>query len=109
MFDISFGELLVVAVLGVIFIGPKELPVVVRAVARAVFKFKQFMHEVRGVVDDLADEAGVNDIKREMEEEFSRDIKMIKGDDGEYYEAYDISDFVPKDEMVKVSSKEEKS
>lgn len=107
MFDISFGELILVLVLSVVFIGPKELPVVVRFVARAVFRLKQFMRGVKGVMDDLARESGVDDIRREMEEEFSRDIKMIRGDDGEYYEAYDISDFVPKDEQVKVTKPEE--
>jgi sec-independent protein translocase protein TatB len=104
MFDISFGELLVVMVLAVVFIGPKELPVVVRAVARAIFQIKKFMLEVKSMMNDLAHEAGVDDIKREMEEEFSRDIKMIQGEDGEWYESYTLNDFVKKDVSVTVTN-----
>lgn len=107
MFDISFGELILVLAVAVMFIGPKELPVVVRACARGIFRIKHFMHEVRLVMDELAEESGVSDIKREMEEEYARDVKMIRGDDGKWYEAYDISDFVPKNEAVKMSGKEQ--
>jgi sec-independent protein translocase protein TatB len=66
MFDIGFSELLLIAVAGIVVIGPKDLPVVVRHVAT-------FLREVRGVyaglkshMNAMMDEAGINDMKREM-------------------------------------------
>jgi sec-independent protein translocase protein TatB len=41
MFDIGFSELLLIAVVGIVVIGPKDLPVVVRHVAK-------FLRELRG-------------------------------------------------------------
>ncbi len=91
MFDLSFGELLLLAVVGVVFIGPKELPVIVRAFAKAMAYLKALTREFRGAFDDLARESGI----REAQAEVEREIRLITGDDGKTYESYDISDFIP--------------
>lgn len=83
MFDLSFGEILLVVVVTVIFIGPKELPVVVRALAKLMRYLKSVANDFRKMFDELADESGVKDIERE--------IKLIKGDDGNMYESYDMT------------------
>lgn len=77
MFDISLAELFLIVVVAVVFIGPKELPQVIRAIAKALRVLKGFTKEIRKGFDDLAEEAGIAD-----------DIRMIKGDDGNWYEAY---------------------
>lgn len=91
MFDFSFAEILVVVVVAVIFIGPKELPVVLRALARGMRWVKQTTRELKAAFDDLAQESGLGEAKKEVE----REISWITGDDGKRYQAYDISDFLP--------------
>lgn len=66
MLDIGFSEILLIAVVALVVIGPKDLPHVVRHVAR-------FLREMRGVYNGLKrqmtevmDEAGACDIKRQM-------------------------------------------
>lgn len=79
MFDLSLAELLLIVVVAVVFIGPKELPVVVRGVAKGLRALRNFTSEIRKQFDDLAEESGLKD-----------DIKMIQGDDGNWYESYPL-------------------
>lgn len=88
MFDLSLAEILLIVVVAVVFIGPKDLPVVVRAVARFINNLREFSHEIKQAFDDLAKEAGVEDIKETLDAE----VRMIQGDDGKMYESYQIPD-----------------
>lgn len=83
MFDLSLGELVLIAVVVVVCIGPRELPTVLRAVAKAMRSLRSLGAEIRAAFDELAEESGVKDLER--------DITMIKGDDGRFYESYDMS------------------
>lgn len=47
MFDISFGEVLVVAVVALIVVGPEEFPSLVRNTASWIGKARQFISSVR--------------------------------------------------------------
>lgn len=85
MFDLSLAEILLIVVVALVFIGPKELPVVVRAVARAMTGIKSLAGEIRAAFDGLAEDAGVKDIQKELDAE----MRMIQGDDGKWYESYD--------------------
>jgi Tat protein translocase TatB subunit len=91
MFDLSFGEILLVVVIAVIFIGPKDMPVVLRAVARGMRQVKSLSGELKKAFDELADESGL----KEAQADIDREMRKITGDDGEEYEAYDISDLLP--------------
>jgi len=84
MFDISLGEMILVVVVAVLFIGPKELPAVVRGIAKFLKALKGLSHEIRKTMDDLAKESGLKDEMDAMDHE----IKMIQGDDGNWYESY---------------------
>ncbi len=84
MFDLSLAEIVLVVLVAVVFIGPKELPVVIRAVVKAMRYMRGLMHEVRGMFDDLAKETGIADDINDLK----ADVKMIKGEDGKWYESY---------------------
>jgi len=86
MFDFSFAEIALVVVVAVIFIGPKELPVVIKTLAKAYRWFKTLLKEFRGIFDDIARESGLN----ETADDITREVRMIKGDDGQFYESYDL-------------------
>jgi sec-independent protein translocase protein TatB len=84
MFDISIAELFLVVLVAVVFIGPKELPTVIRAIAKMMRVVKGLSHEIKKTFDDLAQESGLKDEMDAMD----REIKMIQGDDGNWYESY---------------------
>lgn len=74
MFDIGWPELMVVAVLTVLVVGPKELPRVLRTVTGIIRKIRMMAGEFQGSIDDLAREADLQDIKKQMMDANSKDI-----------------------------------
>ena len=92
MFNFSFSELLLIVVVAVVFIGPKDLPIVVKTIAKFMKQLRDFSHEIKTAFDDLAKESGVADIK----ETFEAEMRMIKGDDGEMYESYHVPEIEAK-------------
>lgn len=59
MFDIGWSEMMVVAVLVLIIMGPKELPQALRTITAFVRKGKELAGEFRSGVDDLVREANL--------------------------------------------------
>lgn len=66
MFDIGWDELLVIALVALVVIGPKELPAVLRTVGQWVARARSLAGEFRSHVDDMIREAGVDDVKNEF-------------------------------------------
>lgn len=98
MLDISFGELLVIAVAAIICIGPKELPAVLRALAKAYGWLRAMLAELRAVGDEMLRESGLHEVQEEMNQQMRpiiRKPKKIMGDDGKLYEAYEIPSVTP--------------
>lgn len=62
MFDLGFSELLLVGVVALIVVGPKDLPVLFRSVGRFVGKAKGMAREFSSAMNDAADQAGVKDV-----------------------------------------------
>ena len=68
MFDIDSGKLLIVAVLALIVIGPKELPRVLRQVGQAVGKLRRMAGEFQGQFMDAMKEADIADIRKDLDD-----------------------------------------
>lgn len=64
MIDIAWSEFLFIAVLALIFIGPKELPVVLRAVGRWVGKVRAFARHIQAQLEDLSQDQPFPDDKK---------------------------------------------
>ena len=64
MFDLGWTELLVIGVVALIVVGPKDLPVLFRNVGRWVGKARGMAREFSRAMNDAADEAGVSDIQK---------------------------------------------
>jgi sec-independent protein translocase protein TatB len=64
MFDISWGEMLIVGIVALIVIGPKELPGVIRAVGRGVSKLRTMAADFRGQFDEAMREAELHEVKK---------------------------------------------
>jgi sec-independent protein translocase protein TatB len=85
MFGIDSPELLVIAVVALIFIGPKELPAMLRTIGRWVATARNLAGEFRGHVDDMVKQADLDEIKKTIDTNTVLDLpgvdpmKEIKG------------------------------
>src|ERR1700759_2436150 len=68
MFDIDTGKLLIVAVLALIVIGPKDLPRVMRQVGQTVGRLRRMASEFQGQFMDAIKDAEIEDIRKELKD-----------------------------------------
>lgn len=66
MFDIGWSELLVIGVVALIVVGPKDLPVMFRTLGRMTGKARSMAREFSRAMDDAARESGVKDIGNDI-------------------------------------------
>lgn len=64
MFDLGWTELLVIGIVALIVVGPKDLPGMFRAVGNFVGKAKGMARDFSKAMNDAADEAGVSDVSK---------------------------------------------
>ncbi len=68
MFDIGWSELIVIAVVALIAIGPKELPGVLRMVGQWMAKIRRMAADFQGQFNEAMREAEMADIKKQFDE-----------------------------------------
>jgi sec-independent protein translocase protein TatB len=68
MFDISWGKIVIIGVVALIFIGPKELPSVLRLVGQWMGKMRRMAAEFQGQFQDAMREAEMADLKKTFDE-----------------------------------------
>lgn len=66
MFDIGMSELLIIGIVALIVVGPKDLPGMFRTLGRFTAKIKAMGREFSRAMDNAADEVGMNDIKNSL-------------------------------------------
>src|SRR5215470_12933740 len=67
MFDIGWSELVVIGVVALIVIGPKELPAVLRAIGQWTTKIKRMAGEFQSQFQEAMREAEMADLKKEVD------------------------------------------
>jgi sec-independent protein translocase protein TatB len=107
MFDIGFPELIMIAVIALLVIGPDKLPGVARTAGKWVGRARRFVGDVKTDIDRelkqeelrkaLAEDAGLDEIKQIMNtddfridaEEVTADyqVKAMSNDEEESYDA----------------------
>lgn len=67
MFDLSWGKMLIIGVMALVLIPPKDLPGTLRALGQMVGKLKRMAGEFRSQFDDAIREADIASVKKEFD------------------------------------------
>ncbi len=98
MLDIGSWELLLVIMLGIVVIGPKELPGVIRTVGLWVRRAKDLAREFQGGLEDIARETEIDKFKNDLESELGdansigQEIAADIDQEGDFAKAFDYDD-----------------
>ncbi len=66
MFDVGWDEMALIAVISLIVIGPKDLPVVLRQLGRWTRKAREMAAEFHRGVDDMVRESELDELKKQV-------------------------------------------
>ena len=78
MFNIGFSEMMIIAVIALIFIGPKQLPELARTLGRLIGEFKKATEDLTGTF------TGVRDSAEKYVQETSKSIQDAIRDNQSY-------------------------
>jgi sec-independent protein translocase protein TatB len=67
MFDMSWGEVMVIGAVALIVIGPKDLPKALRTVGQVTGKIRRLAAEFQGQFAEAMREAELDDVKRQIQ------------------------------------------
>lgn len=68
MFEISFGELLVIGAVALVVLGPERLPVVARTLGALVGRARRFVDSVKTDIHNQTAMAGLYELKQEIQD-----------------------------------------
>ena len=68
MFDISWGKLVIIGVVALLVIGPKELPAVLRQLGQWMTKIRRMAAEFQGQFNEAMREAEMADVKKAFDD-----------------------------------------
>jgi len=101
MFDMSWSEILLIAVVAIIFIGPKELPVVLRTLGRLIAQARRLADEFRGHVDEMMRESELAELRQQVADlkrtSLDAEIRKTVDPDGSLQQSLNASYFPPKE------------
>ncbi|MEI4470515.1 Sec-independent protein translocase protein TatB [Frigidibacter sp. MR17.24] len=66
MLDIGWSELLLIGIVALIVVGPKDLPVMFRQLGRITAKARGMARDFSRAMEDAAKEAGVDDVAKDL-------------------------------------------
>ena len=89
MLDIGWPELMLIAVVALIVIGPKDLPAAIRTVTNIIRKVRGMAAEFQGGLEEIVRDSGIDDVKQSVEDVISYDaeaaLKNIAEIEGEEF------------------------
>jgi sec-independent protein translocase protein TatB len=105
MFGFGWGEIVVIGIVALIAIGPKELPTVLRSVGHWIGKIRRMANEFQGQFQEALREAELTDLKKHVEEvtQGIENYDPLKETQAEVEKAFDFDDplkYPPKTEVM---------
>ncbi len=79
MFGFSFAELIVVFLVALFFIKPKDLPEIAYFLGKIFYRAKKFYQEIKKQFKEIEKEIGIEDLKHELNRGIAEE--KIKSDD----------------------------
>jgi sec-independent protein translocase protein TatB len=77
MFGIDSSELLLIAIVALVVIGPKELPGLLRTWGKWMAQMRAMASEFRGHVDEMVRQSELDDVKKQLEGSAGFDLKDL--------------------------------
>lgn len=108
MFDFGIGstELLMIAIIALIVVGPKDLPKLLRTLGKYVAKIKSMAREFQDHIEDAARETGVDDLKSEFKEATDFDLEEdFKRQEAELTKVFEDAAAAPEEKPKKPAAK----
>ncbi|MFC3531616.1 Sec-independent protein translocase protein TatB [Vogesella facilis] len=68
MFEISFGELLIIGAVALIVLGPERLPTVARTIGALVGRAQRFVASVKSDIQQQSQLAGLQELQQDMQQ-----------------------------------------
>lgn len=90
MFDLSLAEMAVIAVLAALVLGPKDLPVALRALGRGWRAARGVAAQFRRTLEEAS---GMDELRKEA--------SFIRDEQGRLQQVYDISEFMDPDDHAR--------
>src|SRR6476620_10113254 len=78
MLDIGWSELVLIAVVAIVVIGPKDLPDALRTLGRMMTKVRRMAGEFQGQFNQAIREANLEDVKKDFDE-LRQSASILKG------------------------------
>jgi sec-independent protein translocase protein TatB len=75
MFDFAWSEIALIGVVALVLIGPKDLPVAIKAVTTMIKKARRMAAEFQTHVDDMVKDADLSEVREQFREIRSMDIR----------------------------------
>lgn len=86
MFDVGFSELVLIALLALIVLGPKRLPEVARTAGHWLGRLRRFMSDVKQDLDKELHSAELAEL-RKLKQELDDTRRIIEESSGELYQS----------------------
>ena len=77
MFGIDSPELLVIAIVALVVIGPKEFPTLLRSWGKWMAKMRGMASEFRGHVDEMVRQSELDDVKKQLDAVPGLDLQSL--------------------------------
>lgn len=72
--DVGFSEMALIGILALLVVGPKDLPLLMRKLGRFMNKIRSMAAEFRASFDDLARQAELDELRKEVEAMRNNDV-----------------------------------
>ncbi len=93
MFDFAWTEIALIGVVALVLIGPKDMPVAIKAVASVVKKARKMAAEFQGQVDEMVRDTELADVRKQINEirnfDIRGEIERAVDEDGSLRKSFD--------------------
>jgi sec-independent protein translocase protein TatB len=104
MFDFAWSELMVIAVVALVVIGPKDLPRVMRSLGKWASRARMIAREFQGSIDQMIRESELEEVRREVQKvaeiNLDHEVKSAVDPGGEIGKALESTSVAPSEPVL---------